>query len=275
MNTDAPQPLILVVEDEPALAELIASFLQESGMRTQVCLRAAAAQAFLADNDASLILLDINLPDKTGFELIGELRSQGIATPVIFVTGNTLETSKVKGLELGGDDYVTKPFSYVELVARVRAVLRRTETRPADDDSAITKNVAVSDEPFEFCGATINPERLEIQFADGRIVKLGRKEIGLIACLKRHAGVVITRKMLIHAVWGDHANVRSRSLDQYIVKVRDLFKTPASANGAGGAGGASDSIADPAFDAIRTVHGVGFIYEPEPPPPPPSSPSVR
>lgn len=241
--SSSPQPLILVVEDEPELAHLIANYLEEAGMKAQICNRSAHALRFLKTNFANLLLLDINLPDQSGFSLIEDLRKNDIQVPVIFVTGNSLEVSKIKGLELGGDDYVTKPFSYPELVARIRAVLRRAES---GTDLTLTKNVKVIDEPFEFCGAEVIPLRLEIKLADGTVQKIGRKEIGIMAYLKQHQGVVITRKTLIHAVWGIHANVKSRSLDQYIVKVRDMLKASGHSH-----------------DSIRTVHGVGYIFDPE------------
>ena len=109
----------------------------------------------------------------------------------------------------------------------------------------VTKNVKVSDEPFEFCGAKVTPVRLEISFPDGAVLKLGRKELGILAYLNAHPGQVITRKALIHSVWGMHADVKSRSLDQYIVKVRDLF----AAHGL-------------ELNAFRTVHGIGYIFDP-------------
>ncbi len=242
MSTD-PTPLILIVEDEPELAKLMSNYLEESGMRTQVHHRSQQALRFLKANFANLLLLDITLPDQSGFELLEQLRADNIQIPVIFVTGNSIEESKIRGLEMGGDDYITKPFSYPELVARIRAVLRRAESR---GDLSLTKNVSVSDEPFGFCGATVNPQRLELTMPDGKVTKIGRKEIGIMSHLKAHEGEVIPRKALIHAVWGIHANVRSRSLDQYIVKVRDFCR--ASATG---------------VDALRTVHGVGYIFDPD------------
>lgn len=241
--SNEPIPLILIVEDEPELAKLISSYLEEAGMRTQVCHRSQHALRFLKNNFANLLLLDITLPDKSGFELLEQLRAENVQVPVIFVTGNSIEESKVRGLEMGGDDYVTKPFSYPELVARIRAVLRRAES---SGDLALTKNVTVSDDPFDFCGAQVNPQRLELTMPDGAVTKIGRKEIGIMAHLKAHEGEVIPRKALIHAVWGIHANVRSRSLDQYIVKVRDFCR--ASKVG---------------VEALRTVHGVGYIFDPE------------
>jgi len=237
-----PKPLIVIVEDEPELAALISVHLEKAGMHTQICNRANHALKFLKKNFANLMLLDVNLPDQSGFSLIEELKSEDLTIPVIFVTGNVEETSKIKGLDIGADDYVTKPFSYAELVARIRAVLRRTESKA---DLNVTKNVKITDEPFDFCGARVTPERLEISFPDNTVQKLGRKELGILAYLNAHPGQVITRKALIHSVWGIHADVKSRSLDQYIVKVRDLF----SAHGL-------------ELNAFRTVHGIGYIFDP-------------
>lgn len=239
----APKPLILVVEDEEELAKLVCLHLEQAGMQTQVCNRAQHAVRFLTRNFANLMLLDVNLPDQSGFSLLEELKSKDITVPTIFVTGNSGEVSKVKGLELGGDDYITKPFGYAELVARIRAVLRRAESKA---DLNVTKNVKVSDEPFDFVGARISPIRLEITFPDGTTRKLGRKELGILAYLSEHRGVVIPRKALIHSVWGIHADVRSRSLDQYIVKVRELFLEHGIK-----------------LDCFRTVHGVGYMFDPD------------
>src|SRR5436305_12989360 len=168
------KPLIVIVEDETELAALIAHQLDRAGMHTQICNRAQHALKFLKKNFANLLLLDINLPDQTGFSLVDDLKAADIHVPVIFVTGNVEETSKVKDLDMGADDYVTKPFSYAELVARIRAVLRRTEQ---NTDQNVTKNVKISDQPFEFCGAKITPERLEISFPNANVQKLGRKEL--------------------------------------------------------------------------------------------------
>lgn len=238
----APKPLILVVEDEDELAKLICLHLEEAGMQTQVYNRCALAKKFLQRNFANLVLLDVNLPDGSGFSLLEELKANDIHVPTIFLTGDSMETNKVRGLELGGDDYITKPFGYPELVARIRAVLRRAES---NTDLNLTKNVRTVDQPFDFLGAQVIPLRLEIEFPGNKLQKIGRKELGILAYLHEHRGTVITRKALIHSVWGIHADVKSRSLDQYIVKVRDLFK----------AQGIS-------FDAFRTVHGVGYIFDP-------------
>jgi len=238
-----PKPLILVVEDDEELAKLIAQTLEDAGMQTQVYYLGAHAFRFLKRNFANLMLLDVTLPDQSGFALMEELKKNDIAVPTIFLTGNTLEVNKVKALEMGGDDYITKPFSHSELIARIHAVLRRAESRT---DFNITKNVRILDEPFTFLGVKITPVRLEAEFPDGAIEPVGRKELGILTYLQNNQGVVITRKALIHAVWGLHADVRSRSLDQYVVKVRDLFKKH-----------------NLDLAAFRTVHGVGYIFDPQ------------
>jgi DNA-binding response OmpR family regulator len=239
--SNQPKPLIVIAEDNNDLATVIATHLELAGMQSQICNEAAHAVRYLKSNFANLLLLDVHLPDSTGFALMDDLRKSGINTPVIFLTGENAELKKVKALEMGGDDYITKPFSYPELIARINAVLRRAETT---NDSKVTHNVMTTDEPFSFCGAVVNPQRLEVQFPDGIAESVGRKELGIFSYLAAHPNSVLTRKNLIHSVWGIHADVRSRSLDQYIVKMRDLYKRH-----------------DLTLDTFRTVHGVGYIYD--------------
>lgn len=223
------------------LAHLIAEQLEMSGMMTQVYHRASNVVRFLKNNFANLMLLDVNLPDSTGFALMEELKKHDIHVPVVFLTASNSEVHKVKGLEMGGDDYITKPFSFPELIARIHAVLRRAETA---QDFNITKNAKLSQDSFDFCEATILPTRLEIEFPNGKTEKIGRKELGILTYLVTNKGTVLTRRSLIHAVWGIHADVRSRSLDQYIVKIRDYFNSH-----------------DCSMEAFRTIHGVGYIYD--------------
>jgi len=239
--SNAPKPLIVIAEDDKDLATLIATQLDVANMDSQVCNDAAHAMRFLKNNFANLLLLDINLPDQTGFNLMDEMRKNNIETPVIFLTGENDEVKKVRALEMGGDDYITKPFGFPELIARINAVLRRAETAK---DTNVTQNVSTLDQPFHFCGAEVNPQRLEVTFPDGETESIGRKELGIFSYLASHPNSVLTRKNLIHSVWGIHADVRSRSLDQYIVKIRDLFKRH-----------------DLSLDQFRTVHGVGYIYD--------------
>lgn len=238
-----PKPLILVVEDDKQIAQMISEQLEAAGMMTQVYHRAANVSRFLSSNFANLVLLDVNLPDQTGFALVEDLKKNNIHVPIIFLTADNSELYKVKGLEMGGDDYITKPFSFPELIARIHAVLRRAETAY---DHHVTRNATVSQEPFEFCGATVNPLRMIIDFGSNDQQKIGKKELGILTHLINNPNTVLTRRNLIHAVWGIHADIRSRSLDQYIVKIRSAF--------------ADRGLS---LDAFKTIHGVGYIYNAE------------
>ncbi len=235
------KPFILIAEDDRDLAALIETQLEMAGMQTQACHEAGHVGRYLENNFVNLMLLDVNLPDESGLVLMRELRASGNSTPVIFLTGENAEVQKVRALEMGGDDYITKPFGFPELIARIKAVLRRAETI---HDSNITENASVNSQPFYFCGAMVNPQRLEITFPDGQVESTGRKEIGILVYLAQHPNAVLTRKNLIHSIWGIHADVRSRSIDQYIVKIRDLYKRHKLS-----------------LEAFRTVHGVGYIYD--------------
>ncbi|KAF0095075.1 MAG: winged helix family two component transcriptional regulator [Puniceicoccaceae bacterium 5H] len=238
-----PKPLILVVEDDKQIAKMISEQLEAADMVTQVYHRANGVLRFLQNNFANLLLLDVRLPDQSGFTLVEELRQQNINIPIIFLTADDSEIYKVKGLEIGGDDYITKPFSFPELIARIHAVLRRAETAY---DYHVTRNATISQKPFEFCGAQVNPMRMELTFPSGKTEKIGRKELGIITYLHQNPNTVITRRSLIHSVWGIHADVRSRSLDQYIVKIRNCFNSHGQS-----------------LDAFKTIHGVGYIYNRE------------
>jgi DNA-binding response OmpR family regulator len=243
MPPSSPQtkPLILIVEDEKQMAELIAEHLGANGMVAQTFHTATQAERFLEKNFANLMLLDVNLPDASGFRLVENLQQKDITIPIIFLSGSQSESVRIQGLDLGGDDFVTKPFSFPELIARINAVLRRTET---SRDFKVTQNARLDDEPFVFCGAQVNPRRMELIFPNGQTETIGKKELGILAYLVANSGHVLTRRALIHGVWGQHADVKSRSLDQYIVKIREAF----SKNGC-------------SLDLFRTIHGVGYILE--------------
>jgi DNA-binding response OmpR family regulator len=242
-GANGPKPLIVIVEDNHALVLVLCKQLEHAGMRTQVFHRAEPALKFLRRSFANLVLLDIALPDRSGLGLLKDLKEENIEVPVIFLTGSSDVPSKVLALNLGGDDYITKPFSYAELQARIQAVLRRTASA---NDLQLTRNIRVSDAPFDFCGAKITPERLEITFPDGSTSPIGRKEVGMLAFLHAQPSKVIPRRVLLHAVWGEHADVKSRSIDQYVVRIRTLLQ--------------SHGLDTAPF---RTIHGVGYIFEPK------------
>lgn len=233
-------PLILIAEDDTQLTEVLSKQLSLSGLNVHVFQNGTDMMNFLKRHFASAILLDINLPDIDGFNIVHQLRNAGISIPVIFLTGFSDEFYKLKGFDAGADDFVTKPFSFTELTARVRAVLRRTSSA---GDFSITGNAALNDEDFTFCSARVSPSLMCISFPNGNRVRIGKKETGILKHFAYNHDTILSRKNIIHSVWGEHANVRSRSMDQYIVKLRQLFKKN-----------------DCPMDKLQTLHGTGYVY---------------
>lgn len=225
------------------LSELIEKQLQLSGMEAQKFYKADDALKFLQRSFSNLMLLDLNLPDKNGISLLKDLKKNSISIPTIFISGENREEIKVASLEAGGDDYLTKPFGISELLSRISAVLRRA-TR--DGDTRLTANTNLTDGVFDFAGARVDSGRLEIAFNDGKSEKIGRKELGIISYFAQNPHLILSRKSIIHSVWGEHANVKSRSLDQYIVKLRKLFSIH---------GIDTENI-------VQTSHGIGYTYTP-------------
>jgi len=196
---------ILVVEDEPAIAFGLQLDLKNEGYDVEIesdgesALRRARQEAF------DLILLDVMLPRKDGFEVCRELRRGGSKTPVIMLTAKAQEAEKVLGLEIGADDYVTKPFSPRELRARVKAALRRT----AEDDLPI----------YRFGDAEVDFGRCELRRA-GKPVELTALEFKLLTAFIRNAGKVLSRNRLLDLVWGQGTFVTDRVVDNHVVTLR-------------------------------------------------------
>jgi two-component system, OmpR family, alkaline phosphatase synthesis response regulator PhoP len=220
---------VLIVEDEPDIAEGLRYNLEREGLRVVVAGTGEKGLEMALDknNPPALVLLDLMLPGMSGTELCRRLRRepQTRKTPIIMLTARDTESERVAGLDLGADDYVTKPFSVRELVARVRAVLRRTE------DSA---------------AARYEDARLQVHFDDmhvlceGAEVRLTRKEFALLAALARRPGRVATRTQLLDEVWGQQYYGDTRTLDVHIRRLRAKL----------GACG----------DSIETVVGVGYRF---------------
>ena len=200
---------MLIVEDEPDIAEGLRYNLEREGLTTVVAETGEKGLAAALDrsNPPSLILLDLMLPGMSGTELCRRLRRepQTRRTPVIILTARGSESERVAGLELGADDYVTKPFSVRELVARVRAVLRRA------DESAAT---VYEDERLQ-----INFEEMKVA-CNGQEVRLTRKEFGLLSSLVHRNGRVATRNQLLDEVWGQQYYGDTRTLDVHIRRLR-------------------------------------------------------
>jgi two-component system alkaline phosphatase synthesis response regulator PhoP len=237
-------PLVVLSEDDVRLADILQKQIEMSGMEVQTFYDGAETVKFLQREAASVLLLDINLPDIDGFDVIKQLQNSHIDVPVIFLTAFSDEYYKIKGFDAGAEDFITKPFSFTELIARIKVILRRVYGRERDN---VSSNAALCDEDFEFCGAVVKPSLMKIVFKSGKIVAIGRKELGVLKHFASNENTILSRRNLIHNVWGKYANARSRSLDQYIVKIRQLLKE----NGADAS-------------CLHTLHGIGYIYTTRP-----------
>ncbi len=223
---------ILVVEDEETLAEAISFLLSKEGFEVEMAEDGPAAIAAFEKNGADLILLDLMLPGLSGTEVCRQIRAKS-SVPIIMLTAKDSEIDKVVGLEIGADDYVTKPYSSRELIARIRAVLRRGET----GDAASADGVL-----------TVGPIRLDsdrhIISVNGEQVALPLKEFELLEFLMRNSGRVLTRMQLIDRVWGSDYVGDTKTLDVHIKRLRaKIEKDPANP------------------ELIQTVRGMGYKLE--------------
>jgi len=221
---------ILLVEDEPAIAEPLAETLTREGFHLEVAGTAAGAVEAAGRVRPDLILLDLMLPDGSGFDVCREVRRDS-QVPIIMLTARGAEADRVAGLELGADDYIVKPFSAREVVARVRAVLRRS--RPAADSGG---------EPIAIGDIRLDPARHEASL-DGEPLELSRKEFDLLRVLMEGAGSVITREALLEDVWDMNWFGSTKTLDVHISGLRRKL---------------GDDSKDPRY--IHTVRGVGFRF---------------
>jgi DNA-binding response OmpR family regulator len=216
-----------VVEDEPAIAESVAYALRRDCFDVQIAETLEEARS--GSRDAVLVLLDLMLPDGSGFDFIRQLRREGRYTPVIVLSSRDSEADRVAALETGADDYVTKPFSPREVVARVRAVLRRV------DAASIPRPPTQSAATLAVDGST---RRAHVA---GHPLELTRVEFDLLSCLLEIPGRVYTRSQLIDRVWGDGFAISDRTVDSHIKSLRRKV---------------ADSGGDPA--QLETVRGVGY-----------------
>jgi two-component system, OmpR family, response regulator len=198
--------MILVVEDEESIASLVRAYLEREGYRVAVASGGAAALERLAQGDPRLVVLDLGLPDMDGVEVCRRVRA-GSAVPIIMLTARDEEVDRVVGLEVGADDYVVKPFSPKELVARVRAVLRRADAPPPPDP------------PLRLGDVVVRPGAREVEVA-GRPVELRAKEFDLLAYLMENRGVVLSRERLLEQVWGWDYEGGLRTVDTHVALVR-------------------------------------------------------
>ena len=219
---------ILLVEDEASIAEPFGHALEREGFRTVLAAGAAEALRVAGEERPDLILLDLGLPDGDGRDVCRELRRTS-GVPIVMVTARGTETDRIVGLELGADDYVVKPFSVGEVVARVRAVLRRTRA-------------AATPELVRVDGLVVDLAARRVSL-DGRPLELRRKEFDLLARLAQDAGRVVTREQLMADVWDENWFGSTKTLDVHVAALRAKLH---------------DDPAAPRF--LETVRGVGFRF---------------
>ena len=223
---------VLVVEDDKAIRRGIVDALTFAGYEVFEAADGNAGKRMAVRVGYDLMLLDLVLPGPGGLEILAELRTCRPATPVIILTARGAEPDRVKGLQLGADDYVVKPFSIKELLARIEAVLRRSPERGTD-----LKRVA-------FPGGVADLERHELRFDDGTQTELSEREMDLLRYLAGHAGRAIAREEILRRVWRiDPDRIETRTIDMHIARLREKLR---------------DHAADPAI--IRTVRGKGYMF---------------
>ena len=221
--TASARPVILLVEDEYSIGQLVRSYLERAGYRVVWVTSGEVALSERSRHPVKLVILDVGLPGMDGFEVCRRIRAQ-TTTPIVMLTARDEEPDRVIGLELGADDYVTKPFSLRELSARVRAVLRRVES-PTEEAEVLTLGDVV-----------LVRESLEVTVAGGQ-VELTAKEFRLLAFLGDHAGKVVSRETLLDRVWGMAYAGGTRTVDVHVAQLRRKLGRP---------------------ELIRTVRGAGY-----------------
>ena len=219
---------VLVVEDEPRMRSMLCDNLEFEGYSVTAVASGETALAVFPEQLFSLVLLDLMLPGISGFEVCERLRSLGTHVPIIVLTARTHERDRVRGLDLGADDYVRKPFSVRELLARVRAQVRRDDWH------------AAGSEAFSFGDVTVRL-RQRLVTRGGRRVALSAREFELLRYLIAHRGEVVSRSQLLRDVWGYHQSSVTRTVDNYVAKLRTQLEADPH---------------DPRF--IVTVHGSGY-----------------
>ncbi len=219
---------ILVVEDEPKLAEVLVEYLQQAGFATHWIAQGDEVMNWIRAESVDLVILDLMLPGKDGIEIFRELR-QFAPIPVIMATAKVDEIDRLLGLELGADDYVCKPYSPRELVARVKNILRRAQMSPQEVKT--------------HSGVETDPERMEAKL-NGEVLNLTPVEFRLLHQLSSHPGKVYSRTQLLDCVYDDHRVVTDRAVDSHVKNLRRKMEARM-----------------PDCDAIKSIYGVGYKFD--------------
>ena len=221
---------ILVIEDEPQMLLGLRDNLELEGYEVVTASDGEDGLAKAISTAPDLVILDVTLPRKNGFEVCRELRARANPTPVVMLTARSQETEKVLGLELGADDYVTKPFSITELLARVRAVLRRAGGRPSGLERCRIGDIEID---FRTHQAHRGDQRIDFT----------AREFDLLRYLVAHTGQVVTREQILNQVWGYEESPTTRTIDNFVAKLRQKIEK---------------SPHEP--EHILTVHGAGYKF---------------
>ncbi len=223
---------ILIVEDDPHILLGLEEVLKSEGYETASCNRGDEAVAAVAKFQPTLIVLDVMLPGASGYDICKQLRAKKISALILMLTAKGQEIDKVVGLDLGADDYVTKPFGVRELLARIHALLRRNNS---------SKSNEIADEsPFQIGSATIDPKTFQVKRGKA-MEELTAKELKLLQVFHAHVGEVLSRDKLLNEVWGYNYYGTTRTLDQVIVQLRKKL---------------GDNGGEPKH--LLTIHGVGY-----------------
>ena len=205
---------VLIVEDDAALRLALSDRLTREGYQVELATNGTDGAAKLASNEFELVILDVMLPGKSGFEVAREARSAGIDTSILMLTARGEVTDRVVGLEFGADDYLTKPFEFIELLARMQALLRRAgRTRQQN----LPEIVEVGDLKVDFRSAQV--------FRNGEQVQLSSKEMQLLRFFLENQGVAVTRDELLDAVWGYSAMTNTRTVDVHVARLRQKLES--------------------------------------------------
>lgn len=224
---------ILVAEDERQLGEMLCDNLSLESYHAEHVVTGPAALERMAQGGVDLLILDVMLPGKDGFEVLAELRGRGDATPVLILSARADDQDRIRGLELQADDYLTKPFNLRELLLRVDALLRRRPAPTAGSDT------------LEFGGNRVDFRAMTATCHRGRAATLTATETKLLKLLAGHAETVVTRRAVVETLFGSAAPTTVRTLDNVVLRLRKLFER------------------DPANPRhFHTVRGVGFRFEP-------------
>lgn len=233
---------VLIVDDDPSIVELEKLYFEKEGYAVSVCMEGDKALATFNVSKPDLIILDIMLPGMDGNDIIREVRKTS-NIPVIMVTARTDTLDKIVGLELGADDYVQKPFEPKELLARAKAVLRRSDSQSISNDTNQDQQDTTSD-IVEYPGLIVDKNRYVVT-VDGKEIYMPPKELELLFFLASNPNRVFNREQLLENVWGYENFVESRTVDVHVKRIREKIETPEHMN----------------HWLIKTIWSVGYKFE--------------